>query len=544
MPSGNQRLKSVWPAYWAPPGLLLLLAVAMGVALRFYKLTYQILAEDEWHAVHKVIHFGYYSILTDFGISDYSIPLTFFYRLVADTIDLSEWTMRGPVFLCGIAAIPLFPWISREWIGKRSSLLLAWLLALSPLLIYFSRTARPYGITLLLTFVGLIAFFKWWTGADRSWLYVFMVAGVLGPYFNLACLPVLLAPFVWAGGRLILGMERDRGWSDLMRAGAGVVTGLAVLLGPPLVSEFQSVSGKLAKTRVGWATLQGAAELLLGTAHVWLLIVLGAMILLGAVTTARRQGLFFGFLCTVCLLQVSAVTLLQPRVVDAPIAFTRYCLILCPVLLLLIAVGLDRVDGLLARLTPVFPVPVAAALAVAALLYFGPLRDIYYYPNNWTNHGMLQHDYSTETMLDRFPPPALTGFYFELSQFPPGSRLIVEAPCEYNWHFFPYYQKVHRQRMMIGFVADAGPVRHGELPLGEDRVRFLNGVHVLDHGEIARRKVDYVVFHKRITEEMPGAPFHRPPIDVSHWIRHYQRFYGPPIFEDFFITVFDVTQLR
>ena len=329
-----------------------------------------------------------------------------------------------------------------------------------------------------------------------------------------------------------------------MRAGKVVATGLAVLLGPPLLLRFQSVAGKLAKARVGWATLQGATELLLGTAHVWLLIVLGVMILLGAFTTVRRQGRFFSFLCTVCLLQVSAVTLLQPNVVDAPIALTRYCLILCPVLLLLIAVGLDRLDGLLARLTPVYPIPMAAALAVAALLYFGPLRDIYYYPNNWTNHGMLQHDYSTETMLDRFPHPTLPGFYLGLSQFPPGNRLIVEAPCEYGWHFFPYYQRVHRQRMMIGFVGGDGSAHPGELPLREDDVRFLNAVHVLDHGEMARRSVNYVVFHKRITEEMPGAPFHRPPIDVSHWIQHYQGLYGPPFFEDFFVTVFDVTQLR
>ena len=62
-----------------------------GGAIRGYQLRSQILADDEWHAVHKLLDDGYLSIAIDFGFYNHSIGLTLFYRLMADTSVCRSW---------------------------------------------------------------------------------------------------------------------------------------------------------------------------------------------------------------------------------------------------------------------------------------------------------------------------------------------------------------------------------------------------------------------------------------------------------------------
>ena len=84
---------------------LMLAAFLAGAAIRFYKLPRQILVDDEWHAVNKLLMSGYTDILANFGSADYSIPFTLFYRFMAKNLILTEWIMRTPSFLVGAASL-------------------------------------------------------------------------------------------------------------------------------------------------------------------------------------------------------------------------------------------------------------------------------------------------------------------------------------------------------------------------------------------------------------------------------------------------------
>lgn len=70
---------------------------------------------------------------------------------------------------------------------------------------------------------------------------------------------------------------------------------------------------------------------------------------------------------------------------------------------------------------------------------------------------------------------------------------------------------------------------------------FGNALHVADLLGIVRKGVHFVIFHKRLDEEMPG-PFPQEPVDVSPWVELYRGLFGEPAFEDSWIVVFDVSR--
>ena len=96
----------------------LLVAFCFGSVLRLLHFYSQILVDDEWHAVHKLLTGSYTSILTDFGSADHCIPLTLLYRFLSDWLWLSEFMMRLPVLLVGLVSLLLIPLIFREFIGR------------------------------------------------------------------------------------------------------------------------------------------------------------------------------------------------------------------------------------------------------------------------------------------------------------------------------------------------------------------------------------------------------------------------------------------
>jgi len=74
---------------------------AVAAWLRLWQIGHQVLIDDEWHAVHKLMHSGYREIFLSFGHADHTIPLTLFFRLLADTVGLSDsawprcWSCHG-----------------------------------------------------------------------------------------------------------------------------------------------------------------------------------------------------------------------------------------------------------------------------------------------------------------------------------------------------------------------------------------------------------------------------------------------------------------
>ena len=166
-------------------------------------------------------------------------------------------------------------------------------------------------------------------------------------------------------------------------------------------------------------------------------------------------------------------------------------------------------------------------------------------PENWTNHALFQFEYDQTSpyAVSRYLQPGrMSPFYQRLATLPPATLLVIEAPWYYEWinNPYPYYQAAHHQHMHVGFVPD--PDRFveepAELPLGR-ALRFHNAVHVGDLEKLRKRRVKYVIFHKRFSEEVPRS-LPRDVVDVSCWVERYTAAFGGPVYEDPDIAVFDV----
>ena len=520
----------------------LLAAVCAGSALRLYHLYAQILVDDEWHAVHKLLAGGYVSILTDFGSADHCIPLTLLYRFLSDWFWLSEFLMRLPVLIFGISSLLVIPLLLRQFIGRSASSLLAWLLAISPLHIYYSRIARPYGISLLLAMLAVVAFFKWWSGHDGRWQLVYLLGAATGPFFSLTVVPAVWAPFAIAAIEAKASKRaRQRSWSDLARLGVMIALAQAILLAPALVTGSGSITEKLASGTVTWQTLSGSLELILGTINPWLICFMACLIAVGAAVLSVEQRRFSLYISSVMVIQVLLVTVAQPAYVNHSIVLARYNLVILPLLLMWVAVGCFRLARWLPRPFRVSSGAPVAAVVILLLLLLGPLPEIYFWPNNWANQGVFQYDYDQSRLFESHRPEEVPSFYSELARREGGSELVLEAPWYYNWHYFPYYQRLHGQHTVIGFVGNG--FRAGEVPRDFTRFRFVNSIHLDDPEELLNRGVSLVVFHKKLHEEMPGT-FSQQPVDMTRWIAKYSGVFGAPVYDDEFVTVFDLSTDR
>ena len=127
--------------YW-----LLLMAACGGAFLRFFQLGEQYITGDEWHALHAAMNSSYWTIASSFGIADHSIPVALYFKWMLENITLTQMTIQLPFVLTGVASIVVVPILIRHYIGISVTNIVALLLAFSPILIIFSRFARPYTI--------------------------------------------------------------------------------------------------------------------------------------------------------------------------------------------------------------------------------------------------------------------------------------------------------------------------------------------------------------------------------------------------------------
>src|SRR5438128_2462769 len=210
-------------------------ALALGAWLRLHGLGEQVLLDDEWHALHKLMAAGYAEIFRSFGYADHSIPLTLFYKALADTVGLDEIRMRMVQAACGIALIAVAAGLARAISGDRVvALLTAFLVAGAPFLVLYSRFARPYAITTLLTVVVLALLWQWRSRRrvrDGVWACVLVsLSAWLHPIS--AVFPAVALAFILAED-----LAREKG-SRAAQAGATLALALcaAVAIAIPLVA--------------------------------------------------------------------------------------------------------------------------------------------------------------------------------------------------------------------------------------------------------------------------------------------------------------------
>jgi len=529
--------------------LVLAAAVAAGAWLRATQLATQVLVDDEWHAIHKLLHSDAKGIVTSFGLADYSIPLTLYDRFLALHGGLTEWQMHVPMLVSGVALLVVAPLLLRRAISLPVAATWSALLAVSPLLVYLSRTARPYALTCLLSLVAVVAFRRWWLArrGARAFAALYVTATFLAGWLHLVALPFTLLPFAWYGVRALFGTRADAALpspGDALRRLAALALAtcvpLAIALVPPL---FGSIGQLAEKTGADAITVDSAYRTLLmmsGQSSPLLLAVLLVVGAAGVWRFARRDADFVGYIAFLAAGSAGAIALSRPAWIQHPGVLARYMLPALPFALLFVAEGAMAVVRWLRS-----PALGAAAIALCTVLLFhaGPMPGWLYRPNQFIGHARFQFDYDPahNPYVRDIPQEPMPAFYRELAQRAPASLTLIEAPwrLESNFDPFPWYQEVHRQYVKIGLVTPVCGVRDfGEYPASATGLHFRYFVHLSEILAGRSYGADYLVMHMKPWKTPPDADVEWP--DVAACLPKIVARLGPPSYRDDSIVVFDL----
>jgi mannosyltransferase len=139
-------------AFWIVAGLTLLAA-----ALRFGTLGVQAYHHDEIVTASRVLRGGFFHAMDAVGFSESAPPL--YYALAWIWTQLTgtgEFGLRSLSAVAGVATVPVAYLIGIELRGRRAGLMAAALVAVNPMLLWYSQEARSYALLVLLCAVSLL----------------------------------------------------------------------------------------------------------------------------------------------------------------------------------------------------------------------------------------------------------------------------------------------------------------------------------------------------------------------------------------------------
>ena len=179
-------------------------------------------------------------MLTDLRLNDVHPPLH--YALLWGTVRMfgaSEFAVRLPSLIAGVALIPAIAWTGRVIYDRRTGMVAAIFATIAPFCVWYSQEARMYAQFMLFATLAVgaqVSAIR--RGRRRDWaLYGVMTSAMIWTQY-FAILPVLVqqAGFGWAALRL----RHDRPRLRALLIGWAASAGLVLLLTFPLLPFLQS----------------------------------------------------------------------------------------------------------------------------------------------------------------------------------------------------------------------------------------------------------------------------------------------------------------
>lgn len=524
------------------PQLPLIVAVSLATALaawlRTYGITGQIVIDDEWHAIHKLVSSTYPQVLRSFGLADHSIPLTVFYKLMAGTFGLAEGRLRAPQALFGIALVPVGAWLA--WRATRDApvaALFAFALSGAPFLVMWSRFARPYAISLLLIVISLAALWAWRTDRTRrlEW-WAALTAGfaawlhpLMGLYPALACIFIFLEDVAAPGD------VQPRPSKQSLELGVRVGATMLVMLAWPLFHDLRSLRGKAGGDQPDLGTLERMVSIFFGGLPTPWMLAGCALAALGLAVLWRRQPRLAAFLLVLLLVPGLFLMVSGALWLHAGQNFARYTLPAQPMVLFLASLGAIATVRAATRGSEA-PAWLAATALSAGYLYATPAIAQVATLGPWYAHLDYHWDYRHRWMEYKRNDPAQQPppFYRELGRMAPGSAPVIEAPYTWEAPFnkLAWYATFHSQPVTMGMLHDLclEGDRRGE-PVHDRRFRFRKFVFLDDAQAVRQTGARYLLLHR---EPIQRRPFH----EYDRCVAKLSTLYGAPVQSDDRLAVF------
>ncbi len=195
-------------AFWIVAGLTVLAA-----ALRFATLGVQAYHHDEIVTASRVLRDGFWHAMEAVGFSESAPPL--YYALAWAWTQLTgtgEVGLRSVSALAGVATVPVAYLLGAELRGRRAGIVAAALVAVNPMLLWYSQEARSYALLVLLTAAAALYFVRALnrstSGRVRSDLVlwgVFSALALATHYFAIFPIALEAAWLLWRRRREAMG---------------------------------------------------------------------------------------------------------------------------------------------------------------------------------------------------------------------------------------------------------------------------------------------------------------------------------------------------
>ena len=275
---------------------MILLAVVAGAALlRFLALDVQSLSTDEAFTV-EIAATDLDSVLSSVKSTESTPPLFYYLAwLWEKPFGSGETGMRLLPALLGTLLVPATWAGARETLSPRSALIAAALVAVSPLLVWYSQEARAYALLALLSTLAFLFFVRALRGGGGRDLALWSVCSALAVATHYFAVFGVAAEGLW-----LLLARRDVPGRVLAACAAPVLVGGALL--PLLVHQEEHVPRAWTEAFTLWDQLKGLVQqAAVGPRWTWLVQRPGvlAILLLGAAalallvrrgTAAERRG--------------------------------------------------------------------------------------------------------------------------------------------------------------------------------------------------------------------------------------------------------------
>jgi len=139
-------------AFWIVAGL-----TALAAALRFATLGVQAYHHDEAITAGRVLNGDFFDAMNAVGFSESAPPL--YYALAwlwTQLTGTGEFGLRSVSALAGVATVPVAYLIGLELRGRAAGLAAAALVAVNPMMLWYSQEARAYALLVLLCAISLL----------------------------------------------------------------------------------------------------------------------------------------------------------------------------------------------------------------------------------------------------------------------------------------------------------------------------------------------------------------------------------------------------
>ena len=152
----GELVRSRSRAFWIVAGLTVLAA-----ALRFATLGVQSYHHDEIVTASRILRDGFWHAMDAVGFSESAPPL--YYAVAWAWTQLTgtgELGLRTVSAVAGIATVPVAYLLGAELSSRRAGIVAAALVAVNPMLLWYSQEARAYALFVLLTALSLLYFVR------------------------------------------------------------------------------------------------------------------------------------------------------------------------------------------------------------------------------------------------------------------------------------------------------------------------------------------------------------------------------------------------